>query len=811
MRTIFTFLIASLICGVSNAQTGTAAEYRVRALVTDTAGVAQEFATWRIFSETDTVHPVAGALTGADGIITAALPSPTAYRLDVMGMDSTHGSLDFSVSDSTAVTDLGEIALLPVSTELAGITVTAQRPIVTREIDRIGYDVSADPDTRTMQLNEVLRRVPLVTVDEDGTIRVNGSTDFKIYKNGRPNNAYTKNAKELFKAIPASTIRKVEVITDPGAREDAEGSSPILNIVTDRNTMMRGVTGTASLRATTKDLTPQPNLYLTSQLGKVTFDVHAGLFNQTRRNADSYSASTFTYHDTGNVLTTEGVSNQKYLGEYGGLELSYDIDTLNLITVEGNFFNYDLSLLENKSHSNYNSAGDLISFYRTAVRTPNYGYLDFDGAVNYQRNTRRADETITLSYRVATTRQKQDQVEEYSELFNPPMQYTGIDSRFDLKFIEHTFQLDWARPLTRNQKIDVGGKYILRNNNSTNNRTYIGLNETEDKFRHRTSIGAIYADYRVKFGKFGARAGLRYEFSHLDAKFYTGDQRSWGSWLHDFAPNASVNWEINSGNTMKISYSRSISRPGINYLDPTVSQTPYSTTSGNPYLNSQSFNTIQLNYNLIHQKINVDFSMSYSLSNDMIGSQIDVKGDHVYYSYDNLNRYRQMGAWLYFRYTPWPKTTFTANMGAYRTTYRNTDDGAHMSRWRGNFYTSIRQKLPWKLNLTVSAYWFSGSLSSAYSYSSYPLRDLGYYLALQRSFLKEDRLTVGISTQNLFTKWDHWNSATVSAGYQSESTSRYMQRIPFIVSLSYRFGSLNAYVKKTAAKIENDDLQGGKK
>lgn len=787
------------------------AEYNMRALVTDTAGVAQEFATWRIFAETDTVRPVAGALTGADGMITAALPSPTNYRLEIWGMDSTHANMEFSMSDSTAVNDLGEIILLPVSTELAELTVSAQRPIVIREIDRIGYDVSADPDTRTMQLNEVLRRVPLVTVDEDGTIRVNGSTNFKIYKNGRPNNAYTKNAKDLFKAIPASTIRKVEVITDPGAREDAEGSAPILNIVTDRNTMMRGVTGTASMRIDTRSLIPQPNLYLTSQLGKVTFDVHAGMFGQTRHQSNSYDSSTTIYHDSGNVLTTESESTTRYLGTYGGLELSYEIDTLNLITAEGNFFNYDLSMKTLGSHSNYNSAGDLISFYKTSSHTPSYGYLDFDGALNYQRNTRLKDETITLSYRIATTRQNQDRVDEFSELFNPPMLYTGIDSKFDLRFIEHTLQLDWARPLGKNQKLDAGGKYIIRNNHSINNREYIGVTQTEDRFRHRTSIGAIYADYRIKFGKFGARAGIRYEFSHLDAHFYTGDQRSWGSWLHDYAPNASVNWDINDGNSIKLSYNRTISRPGINYLDPTVSESPYSTSSGNPYLNSQSFNNIQFNYNLIHQKVNLDLTLNYSLSNDMIGTIMEVKGDHTYSTYGNINKYKRLGAWLYMRYTPWAKTTWTLNLGTYRASYRNVDDGAHIARWRINFYTSVRQSLPWKLNLTLGAYYFSGQASSAYTYSSSPAKDIGYSLYIQRTFLKEDRLTVGLSTQSPFRKWDHYNSTTIAPGYHSTTTNRYMDRVPLALYISYRFGSLNAYVKKTAAKIQNDDLEGGKK
>ena len=96
-------------------------------------------------------------------------------------------------------------------------------------------------------LDETLNKVPLVSVDPDGTIKVNGSTSFKIYKNGRPNNSYSNNAKEIFKALPASMIQKIEVITDPGAREDAEGTTAILNIITVKNVITKGAMGNVGL------------------------------------------------------------------------------------------------------------------------------------------------------------------------------------------------------------------------------------------------------------------------------------------------------------------------------------------------------------------------------------------------------------------------------------------------------------------------------------------------------------------------------------------------------------------------------------
>ena len=109
----------------------------------------------------------------------------------------------------------------------------------------------------------MLRKVPMVSVDPDGTIKIKGSGDFKIYKNGRQNNSFTNNAKDIFKSIPAAMIKRIEVITDPGAREDAEGTGMILNIVTMENTVIKGVMGNAGLNYPTTSTVPSPKIWLT--------------------------------------------------------------------------------------------------------------------------------------------------------------------------------------------------------------------------------------------------------------------------------------------------------------------------------------------------------------------------------------------------------------------------------------------------------------------------------------------------------------------------------------------------------------------
>ena len=198
---------------------------------------------------------------------------------------------EFELTQGNPKVNLGRLVTHDAANELGEIEVVAQRPLVVREIDRLGYDVKADPDASTSNLREILRKVPLVTVDEDGTIKVKGSTDFRIYKNGRPNNSYTKNAKDIFAAIPASSIKKIEVITDPGAREDAEGVGCILNIVTDSDTSLKGVVGSANLYMDNYSYYPRPNIWLSTQIDKVTMAVNGGFGVTPKNSRDSEGRS----------------------------------------------------------------------------------------------------------------------------------------------------------------------------------------------------------------------------------------------------------------------------------------------------------------------------------------------------------------------------------------------------------------------------------------------------------------------------------------------------------------------------------------
>lgn len=788
------------------------AAYGVRATVVDNEGAPEEYATYRIFAIPDTIRPIVGNLTDETGVIDAALPQTGEYRIVVSAAMKLPITVDFSVSDEMPVADLGVLTTQLAGETLNEVTVTAQRPLVTKEIDRIGYDVTADAEATTSTLSEILKKVPLVSVESDGTIRVNGSENFKVYRNGRPNNGLSKNAKDIFQAIPASTIKKIEVITDPGAREDADSSGMILNIITNSTSSMSGITGSVGALYGWHQ-GPQANAFLMTQIKKLTFSASGGTFVYFKNDMKGKVYDEKKYDETGYESTSDAHYKAGGDGGWFNLDGSLEIDTLNLLTTSLNGF-----ISKNSHDMTTNTAmfapdGQMEFAYSSDSYYRKNGYTDIDFSLDYQRSTRLKGETVTLSYRLSHTRQDMDQTTDYYDVVGNPFAYTSNLSDFDLKFFEHTFQLDWARPFGNHFKFDTGAKYILRTSRSANHQTLVDVGQTFDDFEHRYDIFGIYADGRATYGRWNFRAGLRYEYSRLSADFMTGDTPDFHANLNDVVPNASISWNASQSSNWKVSYNRRIQRPGISYLNPAVSIFPNSVSYGNPNLGSTAIDNVLLNYSLIKAKFNLDLTASFAVSNNGTGELKWTDDANVTYStYDNLMHNRNFTLSGFFQWQLTDKTSwmFNGNVSAVSYKLHTSSQSAELSRWSGYFFTRLQQRLPKDFTLTLGLNYFSGFCSSPYQYFSNPLSTMGYSLSLKKSFLKNKTLDVNLTASNIGLKDRKTNGYVINGGVSGFNQSVMLNRQSVSIGVNWRFGNLRAQVKKTSSTIKNDDLEGRK-
>ena len=688
------------------------------------------------------------------------------------------------------------------------VVVAQRRKLIKNDIDKLTYDVQHDKTAQTKTTLEILKKIPLVTVDGQENIRVQGSTSFKVYKNGHPDPSLSgQNLKDIFKAIPASTIKRIEVITDPGAKYDAEGTTAILNIVMMSSSKLQGVSGNVNSKIDSYG-SVRLGTYLTTKVGKLTTTVNYNYANQNKKQTENYREEAYNYVKTGEQKREYGTNSTAATIHFGNISASYEIDSLNLMTASANFFGYKADANTQNTNERWDKNSLLIYKFDNNMTTPGYSDLNLGGRFDYQHKTHLDGEVLTLSYMLAATRPQTTFRQTYSNMVNFPVSYTSYDQNTRERFTEHTFQIDYVRPFGKHHKIESGTKYILRNNNSTSLMDYQGTTpDMESKFKHNAQVAAAYLSYMFTAGKWAARAGLRYEFTRMKASYPDGSNADYHANLNDWVPSASLQYKISDGQTLKFSYNTSINRPGIGYLNPAIISTPTAVSFGNANLGSSRNQKLQLEYMLVTSKLTLQLSPYYSFTNNGIGRILYEQNRKDVSTFQNILKSKIFGISSYTAWTPFTGTSFTLNASMRYARITLPTPYIKNSGCGGGIYFDWEQKIPWKLTLTTSL----GGEYGNRVYNPYAIEGHWFYynFTLTRRFLK-DKLTVSLSAESPFVKERSTTYRIVQGDYTGYERA-VMKPQCFKIGLSWKFGKLRASVKKAARSIENDDLVGSNK
>ena len=688
------------------------------------------------------------------------------------------------------------------------VVVAQRRKLIKNDIDKLTYDVQHDKTAQTKTTLEILKKIPLVTVDGQENIRVQGSTSFKVYRNGHPDPSLSgQNLKDILKAIPASTIKRIEVITDPGAKYDAEGTTAILNIVMMSSSKLQGVSGNVNSKIDSYG-SVRLGTYLTTKVGKLTTTVNYNYANQNKKQTENYREEAYNYVKTGEQKREYGTNSTAATIHFGNISASYEIDSLNLMTASANFFGYKADANTQNTNERWDKNSLLIYKFDNNMTTPGYSDLNLGGRFDYQHKTHLDGEVLTLSYMLAATRPQTTFRQTYSNMVNFPVSYTSYDQNTRERFTEHTFQIDYVRPFGKHHKIESGTKYILRNNNSTSLMDYQGTTpDMESKFKHKAQVAAAYLSYILTAGKWAARAGLRYEFTRMKASYPDGSNADYHANLNDWVPSASLQYKISDGQTLKFSYNTSINRPGIGYLNPAIISTPTAVSFGNANLGSSRNQKLQLVYMLVTSKLTLQLSPYYSFTNNGIGRILYEQNRKDVSTYQNVLKSKVFGISSYTEWTPFTGTSFTLNASMRYARITLPTPYIKNSGCGGGIYFNWEQKIPWELTLTTSI----GGEYGNRIYNPYAIEGHWFYydFTLTRRFFK-DKLTVSLSAESPFIKERSSTYRIVRGDYTGYERS-VMKPKCFGIRLSWNFGKLKASVKKAERSIQNDDLVGGGK
>lgn len=702
-------------------------------------------------------------------------------------------------------TDLGRIIVSPSGNELNEVSVAGSRPIIKQEPDRIVYDIQADVENKVLSVLDMMRKVPLLSVDADDNVKLKGTGNYRILINGKPSGILTRDPKEFLKSMPASGVQKIEVITTPPSKYESEGLSGIINIITSRK-MENGYNGNLNVRQQFPG-GPSGNLNLTIKQGNFGANLYGG--------TGIWQVDGVKMSDVRNSRGTAVPSSLYSLGfqkidnrwGWGGGELSYEIDSLNLLTVEvnpyGGYNQQDLN-----QHFDIRD-GAVLSGYDMDSRT-RYEWSGTDYTLNYQKGFKdKKEHLLTFSYKFFDNSEPQSN----DVMFNNRINFTGLNYRQDNTSTskEHTAQIDYINPFKK-LTVEAGVKAIIRNGES--NFQYLNFNAAQNDYlidpaqsnvyENQQDIFGVYNTYTLKLKDWTFKAGGRLEGTYVTGTFESTNSSVKSNYFN-LIPSISFNRTLKNSQSLSLGFTQRIQRPGIWDLNPFVDKSkPNFEYFGNPDLKATLSNNFELTYSNF-KKGSLNLSLSYNFSNNtqqQVSEYIAAQNLTRVTSF-NIGKNKLLGLNANFNYPITAKWNLNASANLNYIWLEGMINGV-LTKNNGltgyaNFNTGYKFEKNWKTNLSFN-YGAPDVMLQGQS-NNY------YFVAVSGSKdIIKDKLTLSTMFANPFKKFRAYRNYTEGTNFTQER----IRENPFRrinVSMSWKFGKLKGSIKKNERSINNDDTK----
>lgn len=751
--------------------------------------VLLEYANVAVYSQRDS-SLINGSIAGADGRFeVTGIPVGSYYvEIGFLGYNSQTKS-NIVISESKLKADLGTIRLEPASENIEEVTVTAQSQAIAYEIDKKVIDPAQFPTAADGTAVDVLANTPSVTVDIEGNVSLRGSSSFTVLVDGRPT---PFDAADALQQIPASSIRNIEIITNPSAKFDPDGNAGIININTQK-TKMRGFSGIINGMYDTNG-SYSGDALLNYRMGRLNFFVNARAADR-RRNGTTES-NTMTI----DTITSYTASNGDQNGGWSPLSVragaDWYINDFNTLTFNAaynsrsHYNNSDLDYkewnslgdsLETSTDNGSESSGSNMSLSLDYRKT-----FEKDGQelTAYLRYSQGDDEEFALNNQYGTNNLLQEGLKNWEE---------GSDMRIRAK-------VDYVHPFSSKAKLETGFQARVDRSEEWNDvhwyttepDNYQPNAESQyySKIDFNRDIYSLYATFSNSMGRFGYQLGLRSEYTDRNVTYNNSDE-SYGVNRLDFFPTIHTSFKLPYEQQMIASYTRRIERPRGFELEPFVTYTDaYSVRTGNPAILPQYIDSYELGYQKQITDGFVSGELYFRQTNNKIERVQSVYSQNVMmYSVANVGTDYSLGVELMFNYKPVKWWTFNLMGNIYRYEIDGEYNGlvidTESNNWSSRFNNTF---MLWKNGkLQVDAMYNSPSVTAQGRREGFMMTNL----AVRQDFL-DNKLGVTISARDVLNTGHFENT---SEGENFSSYRKFDMKSPvFSVVLSYR---INNYKQKS--------------
>ncbi|HEY2583617.1 MAG TPA: outer membrane beta-barrel family protein [Mucilaginibacter sp.] len=756
--------------------------------------------------------PITGVITDEKGNFKLDNIHPGSYKLLITFIGYPNKTIDPIVTTGEKPDkNLGSILVSPGAKVLKEVVVEGQAALIENKIDKIVYNAEKDITAAGGTATDLLGKVPLVAVDMNGNVSIRGDQNVRVLINGKPSGATSSSLSDVLKAIPADQIKSIEVITSPSAKYDAEGSAGIINIITKQKNVS-GVSGSISGGIGTR----QNN-------GNANFNYNKNRFNFSANLGGNASWPQTSLTDFKQQISNDtiqasseskGTSVLKRHAAIGSLTAGYQFNSFNNITSTFRF-----------NQIEFNTTGSTTTTGTTNYSSDNttHNQIDgFDWSLDYTHKFKKEGHEIDLS----TQWSHNDGTTDYSNLYTAI--YPSVKNNIVGVNNEYTVQLDYTLPINKVFKLEAGGKTIFRRISSTsdfynldNTGQYVFNPANSNIYYYNQDVVAGYSVFTITLPKkYTVLAGLRDENTdiHGDPINDTQNLQPFSQDYNTVVPSLTVQKQLNASQTIKLAYSKRLTRPSLQYLNPFVNVSNVQNgTVGDPTLQPEISQTLEFDYNSFIKTSILNFSVYYKHTQNLIegiagpGTYTDINGvvhSATITQSQNIGDNNSFGGSFFGTINPFKALTIIGNVNAF--TYNPNPNGAFKDQQSQNgtyiqYGGFLRGTLTLPANYVVEAFAFGSSARHTIQGTTPTFSIFG--IGAKKQFMQK-KMSIGINAIDPFNKYKSFDSKLSGPGFTQSSSFQ----LPFRsigLTFGYSFGKLTFSNPQQKKGVNNDDMKQG--
>jgi len=750
--------------------------------------IAIEYAT--VSFKNTTTKQLFGAMTDASGTFTFEI-TPGEYSGEIELMS--YKKVVIAPKKYTENSTLGTFILEGDISQLQDVVVIAEKSTVDIKLDKRVYNVGKDMMVKGGTVSDVLDNVPSVTVDTEGNVALRGNENVRILIDGKPSGLAGINVADALKLLPADAVEKVEVITNPSARYDAEGGGGIINIVL-RKGKSNGVNG--SIIVSTGD----PENYGVSTS-----------LNKKRSNFNLFSNFGYNYRNNpGNSLT-----NAEYFNSNGTTNRFINERRTNERLSEGYNANFGIDLFLNKTltwtnaltfrESNGKNPDNVFFYNFDAFQNPTFvrnrlndaksDEFSIEYTSNFTKKFEKDGHQLTVDIAISENKENESATI-YDQIIGTPSSLFTETTNNNQSQQRNLFQTDYVLPIGKDGRFEAGYRGSFQE--GITEFEIVPTSSYSNTLEYNEYVNSLYTQYGSKINKFSYFLGLRFEDSNIDVNSLTTRDFN-NKKYNNLFPSATLNYEISDKSSLSISYSKRINRPRGRFLNPfSTYSSNINIFQGNPDLDPSLTDAIDLGYLTKWNKITFSTSAYVNITNDSFQfirkeSGLFVEGVPVIISTPiNLAKEYRAGFEFNLNYTPYKWWRLNGNFNLFRNEtqgdYKYVNfQNVNVVQNFDNIALTWTSRLSSKINLPYKIDWQTNASYEAPQTTAQGKRlgNYGINLAFSRDVLK-DKGTIALNVSDVFNSRKRLIETNIENVVNSYSEMQMRVR-QINLSFTYRF------------------------